>query len=288
MSLKDCRFEAGKEYRLINVGSCGALCASSTITTPRAGDGYCPAGANFTVDTDCAPLCGNGIVESPAETCDYAAGEGSCPRECAAASSCTHVEPRGQAENCSATCVSTPITDCVSGDRCCPSGCTRATDSDCAIVCGDGVKEMGETCDRAITAGKQDACPRSCDDSNACTLDIADGSVEGCTRTCAYLPITACIGGDGCCPPGCTAAADADCNPRCGDGRVGVGETCDPATTCPTTCPDDGDRCTLERLTGDPRTCDAYCRHTPITDCSGTNRDGCCPTGCTLTTDVDC
>jgi len=29
---------------------------------------------------------------------------------------------------------------------------------------------------------------------------------------CTGAPITACVGGDGCCPPGCTAANDSDCN----------------------------------------------------------------------------
>jgi hypothetical protein len=30
--------------------------------------------------------------------------------------------------------------------------------------------------------------------------------------TCAGTPITACVNGDGCCPPGCTAANDIDCS----------------------------------------------------------------------------
>jgi hypothetical protein len=69
---------------------------------------------------------------------------------------------------------------------------------------------------------------------------------------------------------------------------VGAGETCDPAASCPATCPDDGDRCTIEQLTGDAAHCDAVCQHVPVTACSGRTADLCCPTGCTPATDVDC
>jgi hypothetical protein len=74
----------------------------------------------------------------------------------------------------------------------------------------------------------------------------------------------------------------------CGDRNVGAGETCDPPASCPTSCPDDGDHCTLERLTGDAAHCTAGCTHVPITACSGQTADLCCPTGCTRATDVDC
>jgi hypothetical protein len=65
-------------------------------------------------------------------------------------------------------------------------------------------------------------------------------------------------------------------------------ETCDPPATCPTTCPDDGDACTREVLTGYAAHCNAACQHVPITACSGETADFCCPTGCTRATDVDC
>jgi hypothetical protein len=69
---------------------------------------------------------------------------------------------------------------------------------------------------------------------------------------------------------------------------MGAGETCDPPSTCPTTCPDDGDPCTTETLVGNPLTCNAACRHVPITTCSTAASDHCCPTGCTSATDSDC
>ncbi len=50
-------------------GTCNARCANTAITTPVAGDMCCPPGANQTTDPDCAPVCGNTVIES-GETCD--------------------------------------------------------------------------------------------------------------------------------------------------------------------------------------------------------------------------
>ena len=273
---------------LLSAGTCDATCVHLRVIAFAAGDGCCPPGGDFTVDADCAPICGNGVVERPVEACDYAAGGDSCPTACPAAGSCTKVALRGSPASCSASCVAIPITGCVGGDGCCPIGCTAANDADCPVVCGDGVVEAGERCDRAITAGMPGSCAHSCDDGEACTVDLASGSVAACTRACQHEALTACRDDDGCCPPGCTAANDSDCHPLCGDGRIGAGEACDPPTTCPTTCPDDGDPCTNEQLTGDPAHCNAACRHVPITTCSGSTSDFCCPTGCTSATDSDC
>lgn len=285
-----CPSKSCRDGRLVSAGTCAASCAYMPITSFRPGDGCCAlaSGANFTLDPDCASLCGNRVVESPAETCDFAIA-GSCPGQdsCPPAMGCTRYVLKGSVGACTAACVATPITACAAGDQCCPAGCSPANDSDCAIICGDGAVEAGETCDHAITAGAAGACPRTCDDEDACTTDFASGSTEACTRTCVHQPITACLSDDGCCPPGCSAATDRDCAPHCGDKHVGAGETCDPPSTCPTRCPDDGDPCTAEQLTGSAADCTAACRHVPITACSGTY-DGCCPTGCTGANDSDC
>jgi hypothetical protein len=276
---------------LVSAGTCSATCVYLPTTAFRPGDGCCPqgAGANFLLDPDCAPMCGNGVVESPIEHCDFGIHD-SCPvlNSCPPQIACTRYTVQGSGSACSATCVATPITRPVNGDNCCPPGYTSVDDSDCPAICGNGVVEDRESCDRAITAGTPGACLRSCDDGIACTLDFASGAPEACTRRCIHQPITGCIPDDGCCPQGCSAANDRDCDPRCGDGRVGAGETCDPPSTCPTSCPDDGDRCTTDQLVGDPSTCSAACRHIPVTACSGSTRDACCPTGCTAENDRDC
>jgi hypothetical protein len=233
-------------------------------------------------------VCGNGVVETPVESCDFAIGSVACATACPASGGCSVTTLRGSAGNCSARCVTETITSCRGGDGCCPPACSSEDDSDCAAVCGNGVLEAGELCDKAITAGQVGACPGSCNDQDPCTVDLAAGTVGGCSRTCAHVPITSCGGGDRCCPAGCDASNDRDCGAVCGDGVIGGGETCDPPSSCPTVCPDDGDRCTIDRLTGDPARCNAACQHVPITTCSATLRDLCCPTGCNGTTDPDC
>jgi hypothetical protein len=272
---------------LLSAGTCSAACVHLPVTAFIAGDGCCPPGGDFTVDADCTTICGDGVVDSPVETCDSAI-VGSCPTDCPAEGSCTTSALTGSPSTCSASCAAVPITACTSGDGCCPAGCTADNDSDCAPVCGDGVVEAGEACDRAITAGMSGACLRTCDDADACTVDLASGSIANCTRRCTHATVVACLDNDHCCPAGCTPDNDNDCLTACPDGRIEAGETCDPPTTCPTTCPDDGDPCTTELLVGDPAHCNVACRHIPITSCSGSTSDHCCPTGCSSATDSDC
>jgi hypothetical protein len=274
---------------LLSGGTCQATCAHVPVTAFVAGDGCCPPGGDLTLDIDCPAVCGDGVVDRPVETCDKAVA-GSCPTSCPPANACAPLSVVGSPSTCSSLCVATPITTCstVVSDKCCPQGCTSATDSDCPAICGDGVVAASEQCDRAITAGMPGACAETCDDGDACTTDVASGLAQSCTRHCTHFPIVACLNDDGCCPAGCTPATDSDCAPICGDGHVGAGETCDPPGTCPTTCPDDGDPCTEEELVGSPATCNSACLHLPITTCSTAVSDHCCPTGCTSATDSDC
>jgi cysteine-rich repeat protein len=54
---------------LSNAGTCTAACSFPAITNPANGDGCCPSGANANNDNDCAPTCGNNVVET-GEQCD--------------------------------------------------------------------------------------------------------------------------------------------------------------------------------------------------------------------------
>ncbi|HEY4394190.1 MAG TPA: hypothetical protein VGP64_09010, partial [Polyangia bacterium] len=208
---------------LLSSGTCDATCVHLPVTAFLAGDGCCPPGGDLDLDADCPAVCGDGVVEPPVETCDKAIA-GSCPAPAArpAADKCTALTLQGSPSTCTSLWVATPITACVGGDGCCPAGCAAPTDSDCHGICGDGVVQANEQCDRAITAGVPGACERTCDDGDACTTDIASGSIQSCTRGCTHLPIVACLDDDGCCPAGCAAAADSDCTPVCGDGHVGA------------------------------------------------------------------
>lgn len=55
---------------LANAGTCTAACVYVPITAPSpSADGCCPAGGNANNDADCAPVCGNSVVET-GEDCD--------------------------------------------------------------------------------------------------------------------------------------------------------------------------------------------------------------------------
>lgn len=202
------------ERAVLRGDACDAHCETQRITAATPGDGCCPDGASAREDSDCSAHCGNGVIES-GETCDPPE---SCPA-CAASSACVAATLQGSAASCTARCVTMPITGCASGDGCCPSGCTRASDSDCPSRCGDGVvdPQAGETCE---TSGPF-ACPVSCDDDNPCTLDIRGGRADSCDVLCLHTAITEPASGDGCCPTGASAREDSDCSgtPACVAGR---------------------------------------------------------------------
>jgi cysteine-rich repeat protein len=54
---------------LVAGGTCTAACSNTPITAPVAGDSCCPAGQTSLTDADCAPVCGNSLVEA-GEQCD--------------------------------------------------------------------------------------------------------------------------------------------------------------------------------------------------------------------------
>lgn len=116
---------------------CNSACIYDAITACVDGDGCCAPGCNANNDDDCAPICGNGVVE-PGETCDPTT---SCPAaaDCNDLDACTVDSYSGSAATCDAQCSYAPITACVDGDGCCPTGCTFANDDDCPVVinCAD-------------------------------------------------------------------------------------------------------------------------------------------------------
>jgi hypothetical protein len=273
---------------LLSKDTCNARCQATPITMFANGDGCCPPNGNHNLDSDCPAVCGNGVVEGK-ETCDpmiAAASPGACPTTCPPPGECKSYALAGETAACTARCEPSAIKACTTGDGCCPSGCNGSTDADCPAVCGNGIVDMGELCDRAITAGMTGACLLTCDDGDPCTTDSTSGSVADCTRSCSHAAVTACTAGDRCCPSGCDGMTDSDCNPVCGNGLVEFRETCDPESSCPTTCPDDGDPCTREELSGQPQSCNATCTHVAIRSCSGSMADQCCPNpGCSANPD---
>jgi hypothetical protein len=118
---------------------------------------------------------------------------------------CTTDILNGSAEECTAACQHTSIFLCADDDGCCPAGCDAGNDSDCPVVCGDGIVSPGETCDPPGT------CPVSCDDADDCTNDTLTGDAQQCTADCIITPVVECVDGDGCCPLSCDASNDSDC-----------------------------------------------------------------------------
>jgi len=271
-------------------GTCQATCLQVPIERSGPEDGCCLPGAIHSEDPDCAPTCGDGRVDKPSEACDsaIALGElGSCPVRCPQAVGCTAYEIVGNSESCTAACEARTIEACRNGDDCCPAGCSEQTDSDCKPICGNGRLDSGESCDPGIKAGNPGACEAQCETSDACVLSFPQGASTECTRRCVTKEVTACRSGDGCCPLGCGPATDGDCAPICGNGIRDDGEFCDPPSSCPTRCEDDGDSCTRTELVGEAATCSAHCVHEPIETCGG-EADGCCPQGCAPDSDPDC
>ena len=166
------------------------------------------------------------------------------------------------------------------GRRLLPAGCTVADDSDCGCACGDGTVDdsCGETCDPLS------ACPTACAPVGCTLRRLANPGT--CRARCVNDALqTACIGGDGCCPPACNANNDSDCPAACGNGVIESGEACDPPGSCPASCPPLG--CTRRKLTGSAATCTARCADDVLqTACA--SGDGCCPPACNANNDSDC
>lgn len=139
------------------------------------------------------PTCGNHRLD-PGETCD-----GDCPTQCPMLNDCTRPMLSGSDTQCNVECTSMQITSCSAGDKCCPSGCTHASDDDCSVTCGDGVVDKGEKCEPTSTT---QPCPTSCDDQDPCTMDMLVGSADQCSAQCVHSPLMrkqiSCDDGDVC------------------------------------------------------------------------------------------
>ena len=202
--------------------ACDAHC-ENTAAPAVSGDGCCAPDGTETNDADCAVShCGNGVLER-GETCDPS---GSCPA-CKSNSACFRADASGQSTACTATCKLTAITDCKTGDGCCPDGCTRQRDGDCSASCGNSKLETGEACEN----GTDKPCPSDCDDHDPCTRDLLSGDAQHCNVQCAHELIAAPNDGDGCCRPGANPGTDTDCKMLCGNGAIDPGEGCDDGNT---------------------------------------------------------
>jgi hypothetical protein len=99
--------------------------------------------------------------------------------------------------------------DCDDGIACTVDTCDRA--NGCRHQPHDAQCDNGNACDGAETCdpglGCQPGTAVVCDDADACTMDACNPA----TGACAAQPLATCLSGDGCCPAGCTADMDDDC-----------------------------------------------------------------------------
>lgn len=233
---------------------------------------------------DLAATCGDGHLDT-GEACDTGLGAdapGGCPTSCPDAGPCALSILEGK--GCQARCVGGPPASIGVADGCCPKDASVASDMDCLTSngCGDGKLGPDELCDIAIVAGATGACPTRCDTTDPCQSARLQGS--GCQTRCQIERVTVFAGGDQCCPDGGTPSQDSDCEPRCGNGIVETGETCDPQESCGE-CQTE-DPCLIAHTEGSAATCTAECVWSAIATC--TSGDKCCPQGCTASNDGDC
>lgn len=259
---------AGDEY-------CHATCELTEVTECAGGDGCCPSGCTAVQDEDCSDACGNGVLETDkGEKCDpgiEAGTQGACPSECPPGDDpCRPSRLSGSAQRCTASCEPAPITTCDNdvSDGCCNAeegGCNANNDVDCEAVCGNLVREEGETCDQI------DCDQIDCDDRDPCTIDSPVG--EPCKTVCEQTPIEVNEDDDGCCLKGATFDEDNDCATVCGDGKVQGTEFCDDGRGSPQPCPQrvsdckERTSCTTE-VTIVGKNCEARCEYQsdPICD----------------------
>jgi fibro-slime domain-containing protein len=174
-----------------------AVCGDGKLTPPEAcDDGNTTSGDGCSSDCSmvetgwrcpvpgkpCVPICGDGVIEG-SETCD----DGNTTN----------------GDGCSSTCQVEPGASCPTNNgKPAPGKCTKA-------VCGNGVKETGESCDCGTDPTN---LPSGCTGPNG----LFNGDGTGCSKTCTQEP--KCRDSSG---------KTGACSTSCGNGNIEPGEQCD-------------------------------------------------------------
>jgi fibro-slime domain-containing protein len=158
--------------------------------------------------TQCAPICGDGVLEGD-EVCDDGKNDGSygsCAADC-----------KSRGPYCGDNKITSPPEACDNGVNAATYGNnTQQCGPNCQIApyCGDGVISNGEQCDDGPNNGLTGdyGCQTGCKLGAHC----GDGVVNG---------TEVCDDGVNNGTPG--SACQIDCTPKCGNGTVDPGEACD-------------------------------------------------------------
>jgi hypothetical protein len=139
--------------------NCNADCLHTEITMPSVSvkDGCCPQGANNNTDIDCAPHCGNGVVEM-GENCDGSPG---CASDCKSSSLSLDQQ----------RCLQQYATDAC--ERC---SCMNCAGMNQYLACREVDQKAGNNkCNAVLACARKSNCagtPCYCGDANTVTCAI--------------------------------------------------------------------------------------------------------------------
>ena len=214
----ECPPLAACAQRVLNGTACQAECVLIEPSC-KDGDGCCPGSCNPGNDSDCSRACGDGMIDSElGETCEPS--KHPCEKsdeECADDDPCTRDRLLGGPRNCNSLCSHMPITERVANDHCCPDGADNSVDSDCAPVCGNGVRERGEDCDSDEGCGQDCKSPTK-QAQNACIERFGTDECKRCAcMQCTELVLACWDSGQATRDTQCSAVVDCGLREQCVD-----------------------------------------------------------------------
>jgi len=150
------------------------------------------------------------------ETCDN-----NCPTSCDDSNACTLDSLVGSAVNCSAQCLHQTISQCTSGDGCCPAGCNHGNDTDCT-----GTAAIGAACTQGsdCAAGACITQDTSGWSAGYCSLGCTTDGECGAGNHCGAKDLN----GNGVCLKTCTVVGDCRMHYTCVDAEGDGSKECYP------------------------------------------------------------
>lgn len=191
--------------------------SSQTSGDPDSGNASASASASASGPTSSATDTDTGEGGPCEVAADCDGGDACTQATCDPVSGCMYAAIDCDDNDPCTTDTCDPVQGCANETIMCDDGVSCTQDScdpgtgQCIHVpndtmCGDADACNGvETCDTAM--GCLGGTPVVCNDGNACTQNVCNSG----SGQCSHPAIVACASNDGCCPLGCSVAADNDC-----------------------------------------------------------------------------